>query len=181
MEFKLPKLEEIIKFSTGFLTSLTIKARVMHLDIIKHKMRSPDGRKFPKLTTKYAKQKQKKHGNSNPNLFATGLMFKQIEPKKPKRSRWDKDVTLSYGVKDGAMHPRNKGDQISTADLLTFHAEAVPPNKFRPITGKAGSTGFSQQKAIHNETRDMLVKDLVNQLSKNIERALRPYSTKIDL
>tara|TARA_R100000808_G_C2099995_1_gene117395 strand:+ start:344 stop:889 length:546 start_codon:yes stop_codon:yes gene_type:complete len=181
VEFKLPKLEEIMRFSTGFLYSLTIKARVMHLDIIKHKMRSPDGRRFPKLTPKYAKEKKRKYGNSDPNLFASGLMFKQIMPKKPKRARWNSDVQLSYGVKDGAMHPRNKGDQIRTADLLTFHAEAVPPNKFRPITGKAGSTGFSQQKAIHNETRDMLIKDLVNQINKNIGRALRPYRTKIDL
>lgn len=176
MELKLPKLEEIIKFSTGFLNSLTMKARVKHLDIIKNEMRSPDGRKFEKLTPKYAKQKQKQYGNKNPNLHASGLMFKQIVPKKPKRARWDKDVTLSYGVKDGDMHPRNKGDKIRTADLLTFHAEAIPPNKFRPISGRVGT-----QKVIHNDTRDMLIKDLVNQLSKNIERALRPYSTKIDL
>jgi len=174
--FKLPKLEEIIRFSNGFLNSVTMKARLKHLDIIKHKMRSPDGRRFEKLTPKYAAEKQKKYGNKDPNLFASGLMFKQIIPKKPKRARWNSDVQLSYGVKDGARHPRNKGDQISTADLLTFHAEAVPPNKFRPISGRVGT-----QKVIHNETRDIVVKDLVNQINKNIERALRPYSTKIDL
>ena len=176
VDFKVPKLEQIMKFSTSFLNSITMKARVKHLDIIKTKMRSPDGRKFPNLTTEYANEKQRKHGNKDPNLFATGLMFKQILPKKPKRQRWNSDVTLSYGVKDSDMHPRNKGDKIRTADLLTFHAEAVRPNKFRQITGRVGT-----QKVIHNETRDMILKDLVNQLSKNIKRALRPYSTNIDL
>lgn len=180
-DFKLPDLTKIMKFSTGFLESITMKARISHLDIIRNKWTSPDGRKFPKLSTKYANQKQKKYGNKNPNLYASGLMFSQIIPKKPKRSGHSSNIKLSYGVKDGAKHPRNSGDQIDTAELLTFHAEATPPNKFRPITGKAGSSGFSASKAIHNDTQDIIIKDLVNQITKNIEGALRPYSSKIDL
>jgi hypothetical protein len=180
VDFKIPPLEKIMEFKTSFLNELTRKAKEMHLFIIKTKWRSPDGKRFPKLTKKYAKEKQKKYGNKNPNLYASGLMFRQIKAKKPKRKKFISDITLSYGVENGATHPRNKGDNIPTADLLTFHADAVPPNKHRPITGKAGSMG-SLYKAIHNQTRDMLVKDLVNQMSKNIKRALSPYSTKIDL
>ena len=180
MDFKVPRLKEIMKFKTSFLNELTRKAKEMHLFIIKTKWRSPDGKRFPKLTKKYAKEKQKKYGNRNPNLHASGLMFRQIKAKKPKRKKFNSDITLSYGVENGATHPRNKGDSIPTAELLTFHADAVTPNKFRPITGKSGSFG-STQKAIHNQTKDILVKDLVNQMSKNIERALRPYVTKIDL
>ncbi len=185
MDFRIPKLEEIMDFKTSFLKKVTKKARNMHLDIIKATFRSPDGRLFPKLSKKYARQKQKKHGNTKPNLFATGLMFKQIIPFKPKRARKSSDVTLSYGIKPSSKHPRNNGKSISTVDLINFHQSATPPNKLRNITSE-GSFSFSgdeinQNKVIHNLTRDMVVKDLVNQISKNIVKALKPHKITINL
>ena len=185
MDFRIPKLEEIMDFKTSFLKKVTKKARNMHLDIIKATFRSPDGRLFPKLSKKYARQKQKKHGNTKPNLFATGLMFKQIIPFKPKRARKSSDVTLSYGIKPSSKHPRNNGKSISTVDLISFHQNATPPNKLRNITSE-GSFSFSgdeinQNKVIHNLTSDMVVKDLVNQISKNIVKALKPHKITINL
>jgi hypothetical protein len=185
VDFKLPKLEQIMDFKTSFLKKVTKKARDMHLDIIKTSWRSPDGRKFPKLTKKYAKEKQKKYGNKNPNLFASGLLFKQIVPFTPKRSNKSSDVNLSYGIKSSSKHPRKKGDSISSIELMGFHQSATPPNKLRNITAE-GSFSFSgdeinQNKVIHNLTRDMIVKGLVNQISKNIVKALKPHKVTIDL
>ena len=190
MDFRIPKLEEIMDFKTSFLKKVTKKARNMHLDIIKATFRSPDGRLFPKLSKKYARQKQKKHGNTKHNLFATGLMFKQIIPFKPKRARKSSDVTLSYGIKPSSKHPRNNGKSISTVDLISFHQNATPPNKLRNITSEGATFGgsltfsgqdISNQKVIHNQTRDMIVEGLVNQISKNIVKALKPHKITINL
>tara|TARA_Y100000310_G_C20498810_1_gene722885 strand:+ start:483 stop:989 length:507 start_codon:yes stop_codon:yes gene_type:complete len=167
---RIPKLEEIIKFSSSFLLSVTKEARDTHLGIIEEKYTNPDGRRFKELVDKdYIKLKKREYGHTKPNLKASGLLFSQIQAKPPRKSR--SKTVLKYGIRSGAVHPRNKGS-ISSATLMGYHQDGAGLNKKRDIAG---------EKVLHNDTIDEIAPMFVNQIRKNIERALRPGRTDLTL
>ena len=153
----------MIDFPVRVLKSITKKIRDSHVSIIRSTSRGPSGAKFKKLSPRYAKLKLKKYNNSDPNLTASGLLLDQLEVKPPTKSK------MTYGIKSGAVHPRNKGT-ISSGLLMNYHQEGTPTMPARDIAG---------EKVLHNATRDIAIEGLVNQVAKNIEKALKPY--KVDL
>ena len=168
----IPKIEKILQFRQSFLKMLTKVARDTHVKLIVGTARGPKGVRFRKLSGRYAKEKLDKYGLDSPNLSASGLMFDQFKPKKPKNIGGTfGNIKLSYGISGGAVHPRNKGS-VSTSQLMTYHQEGTDTMPARDIAG---------EKVLHNETRDKVVRLLVNQINRNIRDALHPGKTTENL
>ena len=167
--FKFPKFEKIIDFPMKFLKVLTKKTRDNHVSIIEGSHRSTSGASFKKLSKDYAILKKVKYGHDKPNLKASGLLLEHLEPNKPEKS--SRRVRISYGIRSGKQHPRNSGS-LPSAKLMTYHQEGTETMPARDISG---------EKALHNDTRDKVVDDLVNQVAKNIEKALKPYKADLTI
>lgn len=175
MLVRIPKLEKIIKFRTSFLKAVTKVARDLHVQYISSTAKSPDNKKFTKLSRKYAVEKQKKYNSSQANLTASGLMFSQFKPKKPEKigggGSGRSNIILTYGTGSSDMHPRNKGN-ISTGELMIMHQNGTKNMPARDIAG---------EKTLPDVARDKVVDMLVNQINKNIEDAMRPRKTTENL
>ena len=78
---------------------------------------------------------------------------------------------MTYGIKSGANHPRNKGS-IPTGELMNMHQNGTKNMPVRDIAG---------DKVLHDETRDKVVDLLVNQINKNIRDALHPNKSNTNL
>tara|TARA_R110002020_G_scaffold177887_3_gene370658 strand:+ start:518 stop:1039 length:522 start_codon:yes stop_codon:yes gene_type:complete len=168
---KTPRLEKIMQFRTSFLKMITKTARNIHVQYIFKTARSPDGKKFKKLTRKYAVEKADKYNSTKANLSASGLMFEQLQPQKPQKigggGSGRSNIILTYGIKSSAMHPRNKGT-IPTGELMNLHQNGTSNMPARDIAG---------EKTLPDIARDTIVKLLVNQIDKNIKDALHPGKT----
>jgi len=167
----MPSLEKIMQFRTSFLKMLTKTARDLHVGYIFKTARSPDGKKFKKLTRKYMVEKADKYNSTKANLTASGLMFSQFKPRKPEKiggSGFNRsNIILTYGIKSGDIHPRNKG-VIETGKLMNLHQNGTEDMPARDIAG---------EKTLPDVARDKVISLLVNQINKNIEDALRPNRT----
>ena len=171
MLVRIPKLEKIMQFRNSFLKAVTKVARDLHVQYIFKTARSPDGRKFTKLSRKYAVEKASKYNSTKANLTASGLMFSQFRPKKPEKigggGSGRSNIILTYGTGSSDMHPRNKG-QISTGELMILHQNGTSIMPARDIAG---------EKTLPDVARDKVIEMLVNQINKNIRDALRPGKT----
>ena len=155
---------------------LTKLARDMHVKTIIRTSTNPDKKKFKPLSTKYKRNKAQLYNSTKPNLRATGQMFNELQAQKPQKVGSGPNakglgsvtnIILTYGIKSGASHPRNKGS-IPTGQLMNLHQNGTSNMPSRDIAG---------EKVLHDVTRDKVVNLLVNQINKNIRDALNPKST----
>ena len=169
-----------MQFKKSFLNMLTRTARDTHVKIITRKSINPDKKKFKPLSKRYKKEKAFKYNSTKPNLMASGLMFSQFQPQKPQKigsgvsakgSGSVTNIILTYGIKSGASHPRNKGS-IPTGELMNIHQNGTKDMPVRDIAG---------DKVLHDETRDKVVDLLVNQINNNIRDALHPNKSNTNL
>lgn len=169
----MPSLEKIMQFNMSFLKMLTKTARDIHVQYIFKRARSPDGKKFTKLSRKYMVEKADLYNSTKANLTASGLMFDQFKPKKPEKiggggtGSGRSNIILTYGIRSSAVHPRNKGS-ISTGELMIMHQNGTNIMPARDIAG---------EKVLPDIARDKVVDLLVNQIDRNIRGALRPNKT----
>ena len=164
-----------MQFKTSFLTMLTKTARDMHVNYIFRTARSPDGAKFKKLSKKYMRNKASKYNSTKANLVASGHLLNELKPQKPQKIGGGSDgrtnIILTYGIKSGSTHKRNKGT-IKTGELMNLHQNGTRTMPARDIAGES---------VLPKATRDKVVELLVNQLNINIEGALRPNKTTENL
>jgi len=163
---KMPDLEKIIQFPKSFLKMLTRKARDLHVNIIIRTSTNPDGEKFPSLSHKYKLFKADKYNSTKPNLMASGLMFSQLQPEKPKKS--GPKNTMTYAIKGSAVHSSGQ----SSGQIMNMHQEGKGKYKKRDITGK---------QVLHKTTQIELARLIVNQIDRNIEKTLAPYKWEVKL
>lgn len=174
---KIPKLEKIMQFKNSFLNMVTKTARDLHVNQIIRTSRNPDKRKFARLSSKYKKQKAMQFNSTKPNLMASGQMFAELKPQKPQKVGSGikatgggsvTNIMLTYGIKSGAMHSRNKGT-IPTGELMNLHQNGTKNMPARDIAG---------EKVLHDITINKVVDMLVNQIDRNIRDSLSPGKTK---
>lgn len=162
----MPDLSKIIQFPKSFLKMLTKKARDMHVNIIVSTNMNPDGDVFEPLSSRYGNLKEEKYGSRKPNLKASGLMFSQLQPEKPKKT--GSTSTMTYAIKGNAVRSSGKSSGL----IMNYHQEGAGHNKKRDIAGKT---------VLHKSTQIDLAVLIVNQIDRNIEKTLAPYKWEVKI
>tara|TARA_Y100000310_G_C20667365_1_gene808336 strand:- start:58 stop:558 length:501 start_codon:yes stop_codon:yes gene_type:complete len=156
---KVPDFKKILAFPQGFRLNFGKKASQLHKDQIKT-LKRPTGSAFKKLSPKYASFKQKKVGNSRPDLRLSGLMLDDFgfikEKAHPKFG-----FTVEYGIMKNKSYP---GKSKTTGEIMNYHLEGTDTMPPRPIS--------ESSRSIYKKMEPGLVKEFAKQIAINMSKTL---------